>query len=216
LGSAVAADLTPAEYSLSYAAKAIIAELTCPGLDTECSLEMIRKTVLGKIKSAQVALSRAQSQAENHDQAQPEDESADRWCGWCGATAPDGGLEDDGVIRLTGERIADPAWFCANTPACIARRRVRYPDRKTPELAQALQELVLAQDAAAPAILALTAYTAATRQAQAPEGTVVLTSSRMPAQPRPGLLSREQQQARRFAHTLSNPANRHHLISRPR
>src|SRR5579859_4083666 len=43
--------------------KAIIAELTCPGLSADCSLDTIRQTVLAKLKSAQDALKSAQAGA---------------------------------------------------------------------------------------------------------------------------------------------------------
>jgi hypothetical protein len=186
-------DLDPSEYAVRWQARNILAELTAPGLDPECSLKSIRDLTLAPIRSAAFRLELAQGRAENHDPAQPDDPAADTWCGWCGSTKD---LIDDGLIPLTGERIGDPAWVCADTPACVARRRVRYPDG---DVSAERQALALAQEQAAPALLALVAFTAATSR----QATVALSASRSAAQPRPGPLYGEAYRRARWSYTVS-------------
>lgn len=210
--------MTTAEQGVYGQAMAIVAELCAPGLSADASIAMLSELVGGKIRSAQSALERAEHQAVNNTLAEPDTPGAERYCGFCGATNPEGGLEDDGLVPLTGERIGDVAWFCKMLAACIARRRRRFPNGDTARERAALER---AKEAAQPAILALAAVAVCMRAAgstaallaqaavPAPVGTLALSAPDSAAQSRPGRPSREQYQAARWAHTMSgNPANR--------
>lgn len=119
------------------------------------------------------------------------------------------------ITGFSRERIADPAWFCADTGSCLARRKERYPDNL--DLIKAAQDrLNLAMAAAAPAVLALSSVQAALHQAASQDQALALSAPRLPAQHRPAPLSGAAYQAAKWRHTLANPAHRAHLLSTAR
>lgn len=202
-------ELTPAEYSQAWAARRVIDELTAPGLSPADSLAAIRKLQLSRLQSARFRLGMAQDRARNNDPAAPDEPGAAKFCQFCGAADPAGGLEDDSLVPLTGERIADPNWLCADTGACLGRRRQRYPLKHQAELQDARRELALAAEAARPAVLALVALTVAQEQqdalalARAQQAMGELLAPRRPAQSRPGPLHGEAYRRVQWCHSLA-------------
>jgi hypothetical protein len=213
--------LTPAQWAshaVRYQARAILAELCAPGLDPECSLAMLRDTVLTPLRLARFEAEQAQHHAENRTPAAPDDQAADRYCGWCGATNPAGGLADDALPLSADGGPLDPAqlwqgnpdaaWFCADLTGCLARRRERYPDRQTPELTAARERFSAARQAAEPARVALSAFVAACAQYQAHGRALALSAPECATRPRQAVLTGEDYRAARVAHTMRNPRHR--------
>jgi hypothetical protein len=217
-------ELSPAEFSLRWQARAIAAQLLAPGLDPQCSVKMLNAAYLDPIMTAQLKVTLAEHWAQNTTKAESDSPGAPglAFCGWCGATSPPGGLEDDSLPLTADDRgVVDPAaawanaeWFCADLDGCVDRRRTRYPDAEVP--ADMTSQLKLAKAAAAPAVLALAAVQGALAVQAAQEQRLALTGPRFDALPRPAPLSGAAYRAAMHGHTLTSPANRRHLLSRAR
>jgi hypothetical protein len=200
-----------AALDLRWQAHLVAEQLLSPDLSPQVSVAMLSRAYLDPIWLAAFNLTTARQQAENRTEAQSDVPGTAIFCSWCGSTTD---LVDDGLMPLTGERIADPEWCCRDTDACVARRCERYPDAEVPAVLTA--KLHDAMAAAAPSLLALSAVQAALRQAASQDRVLALTEPRFAAPSRPAPSTRAAVQASRWSHCISSPHNRRHLISRAR
>jgi hypothetical protein len=201
-----------ARLDLRWQAHLVAEQLLQPALDPAVSCAMLSRAYLDPLCYAHIMLTIARQQATNTTEAEPDRQGAATWCGWCGSTKD---LVDDSLDPATGERLDAPVWCCADVDGCVDRRKLRYPDNL--DLIQAAQDkLDLAMAAAAPAVLALSAVRGALAAQAGQDQHLALSAPRFPAPPRPGPLTGTAYQAAKWAHCISNPAHRSHLLSRAR
>jgi hypothetical protein len=198
-----------AALDLRWQAHLVAEQLLCPDLSPAVSVDMLAKAFLDPVAYARLQLTMAEWEAQNNTPAEPDTPGAAAFCGWCGSTVD---LVDDSLMPGTGERLDAPVWMCADTDACVDRRKARYPDRL--DLIQAAQDrLDLAMAQAAPTVLALSAVQAALHHAASQDQAIALSAPRSGSSSRPAPLTGAAYQAARWSHTLTSPAHRAHLLS---